>query len=82
MVAEVVELREVSCHVSGCTTCILKVTPASRLGRLILVPSLLQVGGWLLVYPDKPTGCWVQTAEPFHVNYLNFWFTVVHSIPL
>ena len=33
------------------------------LSPLPLVPSLLQVGGWLLVYPDKPTGCWVQTAE-------------------
>ena len=41
MVAEVVELWEVSGHVSGCTTCMLKAT--SRLGRfiLVLIPSLL-----------------------------------------
>ena len=41
MVAEVVELWEVSGHVSGCTTCMLKVT--YRLGRfiLVLIPSLL-----------------------------------------
>ena len=41
MVAEAVELWEVSCHVSGCTTCMLKVIPTSRLGGLVLVPSLL-----------------------------------------
>lgn len=42
MVAELVEQWEVSCHVSGCNACRLKVIPASRMGRLILVlvPSL------------------------------------------
>ena len=33
------------------------------LSPLPLVPSLLQAGGWFLICPDKPTGCWGQTAE-------------------